>query len=114
MSKTEIPTIFDYMNSFFYKKGNIYNKDDKISSYMLCMWLSHDENLLPIIDKLNELLYNIPDEQVYNFLYNKIPKGRRYIKWVKKTKDDKFDPSELMEEYNISSSEAKLYRRIIK
>jgi len=108
------PTIFDYLNSFYNKTGKIYNPSDKISSYMLALWLSHDESLLPIVDKLNEMLYNLSDEQIYNYLYDKIPKGRRYIKWVKKVKDDKFDPKKLQDLYGYSKQEAKLYRRLIK
>ena len=108
------PTIFDYLNSFYNKTGKIYNKEDKISSYMLAMWLSHDEGLLPVVDKLNEMLYNLPDEQIYNYLYDKIPKGRRYIKWTKKIKDDKFDPKKLQDEFGYSKMEAKIYRRLVK
>lgn len=108
------PTIFDYMNSFYDKTGKIYNKNDKISSYMLAMWLSHDEKLLKVVDKLNEMLYNLTDEQVYDYLYDMVPKGRRYIKWVKKIPDDKFDPNDLMAQYGYSKQEAMLYKHLAK
>ncbi len=108
------PTIFDYLNQIYNKTTTLPYCPKTASPHMLALWLSHDESLLPIVDKLNEMLYNLPDEQVYNYLFSKIPKGRRFLKWTKKVKDEKFDPKELQDLYGYSKQEAKLYRRLFK
>lgn len=115
MSNEKGPTIFDTMNAIFYKKKDFVYDSKVASPYMLTWWLSHDDNLLLMcVDKLNENMYNIPSEMVYEYYYSKVPKGRRFIKWVKKTEEKtKVDVEPLMEEYGLSKTEASMYRRIL-
>ena len=76
---------------------------------------------MPYIDRLNERLFNMPDELVFAALYKGIPKGKRFIKWDKKTKDgDKIIKKKesiitrLMEDYGFSDFEARtLFKRYI-
>lgn len=100
-------TIFDYINSILYKKPIEYDK--KIASgYMLLMWFSHDKDFLPICNRINEHLFKLNDEQVYNYLMDEIPKGRKFLKWIKKNKI-KNDVTEVKNKYNLSKREAQLY-----
>ena len=82
-------SIFDYMNSIFLKSGNIYSKQDKVSVYLLSMYLSHDRQLLPIVEKINRYQFQLDDHMIYQYYYDRVPKGKRFIKWVKKDEKDK-------------------------
>jgi hypothetical protein len=81
-------TIFDHLNNIFLKQGLKYDKK-VVSTYLLSMWLSHDAQLIEIVNKINTLHFNISDNLIYDYYYSKIPKGRRFIKWVKKEETDK-------------------------
>lgn len=96
-----------------------YNKKD-CSAYMLLLWLSHSEGCLPYIDKINERLFDMPDELVFAALYKGIPKGKRFIKWDKGIKDKEYTKKKeaiitsLMEDHGFSGFEAKtLFKRYI-
>jgi len=78
---------------------------------MLCLWLSHDPQLIEIVNDMNNHLFTTPDEQVYNYFYYKIPKGRRFIKWTKKN-SEKVDTSDIETNFEISKFEASHYRRL--
>jgi len=84
--------------------------DKKIASaYMLTLWLSHEKELMFYVDKINQMLYSLPDELVFKYFFKKIPKKRRYIKWIKKGKVNKKKQKEidiLCNTYNISKNEA--------
>jgi len=81
-------TIFDYLNNI-YLKGDL-KYDKKLAPvYLISLWLSHDKQLLDIVDKINEFQFFLPDNLIYEYYYHKVPKGKRYIKWVKKEEVDK-------------------------
>ena len=86
--KPEEPTVFTYLNNLFFKLGLTYDK--KVApAYLISLWLSHDKDLIKIVNKINELHFNISDELIYKYYYERIPKGRRFIQWVKKDEKDK-------------------------
>ena len=100
-------TIFDYLNNLFYKKGLVYDK--KIASaYMITMFLSHDKSLLPIIDKINHLHFHIDDHLIYQYYYNTIPKGKRFLQYIKKDKTK--DKETLKTQYKLSKNEYQYYK----
>jgi hypothetical protein len=105
----EHPNMFDFMNQIFYKKKT-YPYDKKIcNSYLLLMWLSHDPQLMPYIHKINHLQWYVPDDTIYEYLMDVIPKGKRFIKWDKKTAEDKKRQKkieEIMSETRLSKREA--------
>lgn len=101
--------IFDYLNAINNKTPLEYDKK-VASAYMLALWLSHDKDLIFIVNEVNEILFKLPDEGIYKCFYSKIPKKQRYIKWIKKEKLDKKSDKmvkELVEKYNLSEEEAK-------
>jgi hypothetical protein len=88
---------------------------------MLLLWFSHDPDCIDIVDKINERLFDIPDEMVYYYLYEAVPQKRRFIKWDKGVKDKDLLKKErkiidgLKEQYSFSEYEAKkLYVLYIK
>ena len=102
--------IFDFINALCYKKDIQYDKKEA-SSYILSLWLSHDKELIDMVNDINPYLFTLPDEAVWQYYYDKIPKGKRFIKWIKKesmSKEDENKVNELMQQYDISKREAQL------
>lgn len=99
------PTLFDYLNAIFYKRDLKYDKRI-VNAYGLTLWLSHDKKLIDLTNRINQILFSVPDNLTYNYFYHKVPKGRRYISYVKKDrgKDDK-RVKELMKQYEMSERE---------
>jgi hypothetical protein len=98
-------TMFDVLNSIFYKRPIKYDKKI-LNSYMLSMWLSHDVGILEFVNSINEFQYDLPDNIVYKYYYDVIPKKSRFIKWVKKDETKKIQlDSSCKEEYNLSNKE---------
>lgn len=105
------PTLFDFLNQIYLKTGK-YAYDKKIASaYMLSLWLSHDKYLIRHVNKINRLQFILPDDIIYEYYMSVIPKGKRFIKWVKKTPEDKKMKKQIesiMEGTNLSKREAKM------
>ena len=101
-------TIFDYLNSIFYKKPDVYDK--KIApAFLLSLWLSHDKSLINIVNKINHLQFYLDDSIIYSYYYHKVPKGKRFIRWTKKESVDKKHKEKvnnLRDSYGISKREA--------
>ncbi len=73
------------------------------------MWLSHDPELIDIVNKLNPLQFLLKDDIIYQYYFEKVPKGRRFIRWTKKEKETKKrrkEIEELAKELNVSKIEA--------
>jgi hypothetical protein len=106
-------TLFTVLNSIFLKNKIEY--DQRIAPpYILTLWLSHDRSLLPMTNKLNKHLFNLPAEKVYQYFYFSVPKGKRFIRWPRKSEKDKQREKkieQLCEEHNISKKEASLFIR---
>jgi len=115
------PTLFNILDQITDKKIQ-YKYDKKAApAYMLSLWLSHDQQLLPLVQKMNFLQFNLPDDIIYDYYYHTVPKRKkRYIKWTKKDPEDKKRSKlikDIVELYGISKNEAKkllLYKEKIK
>lgn len=106
--------IFTYLNAINYKKEVKYDKTIG-NAYLLMLWLSHDKSLLHILNRVNEYIFNLPDEVVFKYLYYAVPRGKRFLKWVKKNKTEQEENLEKeLEEYNLSKREIMLYNKFIK
>lgn len=101
-------TIFDYLNSIFYKKYiNDFNSKE-CPKVLLIYWISEDKSLINIANKINKQIWYLSDKMVYDYLFEYIPKGRRFIQWTKKEKGKKKESSELKEmkiKYHLTDSE---------
>ena len=103
-------TIFTFLNQIYYKKKTVPYDKKMGNAYMLSLWLSHDPSLIHIVQKINHLQFSIKDDKIYQYYYNMVPKGRRYIKWTKKIPEDKTKAKiieRLMEETKLSKNECK-------
>ena len=104
------PGMFDIFTQILTKNVKYpYNK--KLApAYMMSLYLSHDNSLLKIVNAMNKIQFTIPDEIIYRYYFDRIPK-RRYIKWVKKTPEDK-KLNKIIEQIqldmNVSKNEAKM------
>jgi len=105
------PTLFTFLDQIS-TKSTVHKYDKSIASaYMLSLWLSHDLQLLPIVQKMNFVQFELPDEVVYDYYFYQVPKKKkRYIRWTKKTPEDKKKIKEvnaIAEKYNVSRRRAK-------
>lgn len=101
-------TLFDVLNAINNKTHIKYHKKI-VSAYMIAMWLSHEQELLPIVNEINEILFRLDDEAIFRYFYDKIPKKRRFIKWTKKEKLKEKDEQmvdEIMKKFDASKEEA--------
>jgi hypothetical protein len=113
MAEAKELRIYDFLNAIHNKSNLPYDKSIA-PAYMLCIWLSHDLKLLNIVNEITPYLGVLPDEAIYNYFYDAIPRGKRFIKWIPKEKIDKEVEEaikELMELKNISWIEASQYIR---
>jgi len=102
----DTPTLFDFINQILLK-GKTFKYDKKIASgWMLSHILSHDPKLISFVQKINHLQFSIPDEQVYQYYYDALPKGKRYIAIPKKADIDEDLLKEIIIQYNVSKREA--------
>ena len=100
-------TFFDYATAIQSKSKIEYN-DKEANGYMLMLHFSHDNSLLEIVNKLNVHIFKgiIPNKCVYSYFYDKVPKGKRWIRWIKKNKDKNSKIDFLSEKYGCSKREA--------
>ena len=102
--------IFTFLNQIFYKKET-HSYDKKLApAYLLSLWLSHDKNIINIVNEINRLQFRLSDDIIYKYYLHKIPKGRRFIKWTKKEKQGKKEKQnieDIKSTYNVSNKEAK-------
>jgi hypothetical protein len=91
-------------------KSYVYKKSD-CSGFMLMMFFSHDKKCLPIVERINDHLFDVEDLFVYNYLYKAIPRSNRYLKWDHGKKDklkatEKKVIQQLQDDHEISVAEA--------
>lgn len=87
--KIEHPNLFDYLNQIFYKKRTYEYNKKIVNGYLLSLWLSHDERLLELVHNIVGLLWYTPDDIIYKYYLYNVPRGKRFIRWTKKTPQDK-------------------------
>lgn len=112
MSEDKQPTLFNFIDQITTKKKK-HPYDKKIApAYMLTQWISHDKNLVKKCNEINKHQFSLPDEIIYNYYMSVIPSGKRYIKWVKKRKEDEKMKTriEKLQDYypNLSKRECKM------
>lgn len=112
MKEKEV-NLFTFINQIIYKSRK-HPYDKKLANaYILLLWLSHDKEKGSIekVNAINKYLFSLPDNVVYEYLMKEIPKGKRYISWKKKIKDEAFEKrvKKLQEIYpEMSSREARM------
>jgi hypothetical protein len=87
-SKEKEVNLFTFLNQIQNKRRTVPYDKKIANAYMLSQWLSHDKALLGKVNKINQYQFLLPDEVIYEYYMDSIPAGKRYIKWVKKRKED--------------------------
>ena len=103
---------FDYIKIITTKKKPKdfeYNKK-VCSGWLLSFFLSHSMLYLPIVQKMNLMQMYVKDEQIFDYYFDKIPKGFHRLNLIKKTDEDKKEIESIAQEYNVSLREARLIR----
>ena len=106
---TEI-NLFTFLNQIYYKSNKQPYDKKIVGGWILTQWLSHDKSLIAKVNEMNKVQFNLPDKMVYDYYMAVVPRGKRYIKWVKKRKEEKIkeEIEKLQEEYpEMSSNEAR-------
>lgn len=106
-------TLFDFIKQIFYKTTK-YPYDKRIApAFLLTMWLSHEKDLVSLTQDMNTRHW-LDDKDVYNYYFEKVPKGNRWIKWPKKNETylkEQEEIEKLMIEYNVSKNEATMLKQ---
>lgn len=117
--ETKIPdkkkkiNIFDYLKQICEKTTNIPYDKKAAPAFLITMWLSHEQDLVSLTQAMN-IRHWLDDKDVYNFYFDKVPKGRRFIRWTKKDETylkEQEEIEEIMMEYNVSNREATMIKQ---
>ena len=114
--------LFDFLSAitsdqsmqFFDRLNDADKKKYKYSRYMLHRFLSMNVNYAPVVNELQKYP-SIPDRAHYQFLTNILPRGKQYNKYIKGSKDEKYEKwlVELVaKHYQVSKVEAITYLEI--
>lgn len=80
--------LFTFLDQIQTKK-NTYSYDKKIASaYMLTQFLSMDRSFIKYCNDINKYHFLLSDEIIYKYYINVIPKGKKFIKFIKKRKEN--------------------------
>jgi len=81
----------------------------EVSAYVLSLFLSEHRGLIGIVNDINKLQFELPDELIFKYYVKSVPKGYRQMKFTKKTEEAKERDKqikELMDTYGLSKREA--------
>jgi hypothetical protein len=81
-------TLFTFLNQIQNKRRTVPYDKKIANAYMISMWLSHDKSLINRVNDINKYQFILPDEIIYEYYMSAVPQGKRYLKWVKKRKED--------------------------
>jgi hypothetical protein len=111
---TEKPRIFDYLRQICEKTHKFEYNKKYAPAYLISLWLSHEEDLIDIVQEINLIQFYVPDDAVYQYYYNKVPMKRRFIKYDKKndtTLQIEQEIQEIMDEHQVSHREALMIKK---
>lgn len=110
--KASFSEFFAPLNNIMYKQAKPY--DPKVMpAYLMSLWLSHDNSLLELINDINDFHFLLDDKIIQKYYYYIIPKGKRYLRWIKKDQSDEKE-YENCKELGISRMEYRRYKDLVK
>jgi hypothetical protein len=115
--------LFDHLKAIYLEPYNPKYFDDlsetdrkTFSTYMINRYLSMNPEWLTITNIVQQYSFYMPSDALYKVYANYIPKGRKFLKWVKGRKEKKYN-NELIEliclYYEVSQFEAVGYITIL-
>lgn len=118
MTQTKSKELFDFLNGIYLQPDNFFDeltdeekKKYKYSKYMIHRFLSMNPHYIPIVNTLQKYT-QIPERAHYLFLTGLIPRGKQFNKYIKGSKDTKYEKwliDLVSKHYNVSSNEAIQY-----
>lgn len=97
--------VFDFVNDISYKKENIFHGNEDIyNAFIVNRAFSLYRDTLFIANEANKLS-NLDKDMQFGYLFNKVPKKRRWEKWPKKEKLDNL--AYIQEYYKYSVDKAR-------
>ena len=108
---------FSYLKALYNKDENIKYDPKKFPPYLMLLWISHDKDNFDKIIKINKFLFKINPKYIWTYLRYVLPKGYKFLKYVKKDtviQQNEDILNELQIRYNISRLEALEYLPILK
>ena len=115
-------TFFDHLNAVLKVQDPYYwdelDEVDKKSwnTYMMMRYLSMNPNWIEVIDIIQQYVHSLNPKHVYRLLIQYIPKGRNFIKYIKKDKKDEVSKdilNKLANYYECSVREAEIYTQLL-
>jgi hypothetical protein len=114
--------LFDFVNAitadqsmkFFEELSDMEKKAYKNSRYMIHRFLSMNMNYAPVVN-IAQKYTSMPERAHYLFLTNILPKGKQYNKYIKGSKDDRYESwlvDLIAKHYDVSQVEAISYLEI--
>jgi hypothetical protein len=106
--------LFDLINDIkSSKKGTLFDDfseyEQSFNSYMVCKFLSMNENLCPVVNSINHIQDVLEKEQIYKLLIELIPKTYSYDSLIRQSLPKYENESYVVNYYNCSSIEAREY-----
>lgn len=96
-------SIFDFINALLLKKKVEY--DQKIApAYLVSLWLSHEKKFLDIVNAINPYMFSLKDDIIWKYYMEKVPKGKTFIKWVKKDEKQEGEENSLKNKHPFLSA----------
>jgi len=114
-------TIFDWINQILVKKThwNKFTEDEqkKFSPFIINRWLSMDKDFLEIVNFFQKYsIGTLEPREVYKWYCDMLPKGKRFNKYIKGTKDKKYNTeliNIMVTHFECSKSQVKDYLDLI-
>lgn len=104
----------DQSVKFFDALSDAEKKVYKNSRYMINRFISMNPAYAPIVNAIQSYT-SVPERAHYLFLTHMLPKGKQYNKYIKGTKDDKYESwliDIVAKHFNVSQNEAIQYLEI--
>ena len=90
-------TIFEWINQILVHKKpwDSFNKSDQkaFSPFIINRWLSMDEEFIEVVNYFQKYaIGTLESREVYKWYSDFLPKGKRFNRYIKGKKDEKYDP----------------------
>ena len=116
---TKPKTLFDHIDAIYTNQrvdyfDNLSDGEKKTyNNYMVNRFLSMNPHQVPFVNELQK--YNLPSNIHYLFYSQVLPKGKQFNKYIKKTKEVKYEDwlvNIVVKHFNVSTMEAEEYLNI--
>lgn len=112
--------LLDHLNNITYKKTSWENLEDldrkSFNPYMINRFLSMETEYIEIINFFQQYVYNLSNKIIYKLYLSFFPKKKSYNKYIKKSKENKYDEriyNVIQLRYNVSKKRANEYIRLL-